>query len=217
MAACILQSIEEAAEGQDQNGDGIRGNAWFGSYKAAVFEDTLNDAPGGIWIVLQSTYQGILLVAIGYHYSNTCTTLCFVATKDAGSITKGKPYQMKYSNDWGNIHINDVDRPDIISKFFESSNMIDKHNNQTHQEELALKKHWLTQNPYFHLHTTLLGINVVDCYKLEEHNNIINHRLPDKDYKMTMTCFAGILAHPLIKIFDSLHYQLIGLSCLCGC
>jgi hypothetical protein len=81
--------------------------------------------------------------------------------------------------------------------------MIDKHN-QARQAELTLKKRWLTQNPYFCLHTTLLGINVVDCYKLAEHHKIINHHLPDKDYKMTMTCFAGILAHQLINNVDSL-------------
>jgi hypothetical protein len=152
--------------------------------------------------VLQSTYQGIPLVAIGYHYS-TCTTLCFMATKDAGSTTKGKPYQMKYTDDWGNVHIRDVNWPDIIPKLFESSNMIDKHN-QAHQAELALEKCGLTQNPCFHLHTTLLGINVVDCYKLAEHHKIINYCSLDKDYKNIMTCFARVLSHQLIKIVDSL-------------
>jgi hypothetical protein len=100
-------------------------------------EDSLKDAPGGVWIVLQSTHQGVPLVAIGYRYS-TRTTLHFVATKDAGSTCKGNPYHMKYTDDWGNVHINDVDRPNIISKFFETSNMIDKHN-QACQAELALE------------------------------------------------------------------------------
>jgi hypothetical protein len=68
-----------------------------GLFPKKIIEDTLKDAPGGVWIVLQSTYQGIPLVAIGYRYS-TCTTLCFVATKDSGSTTKGKPYQMKYTD-----------------------------------------------------------------------------------------------------------------------
>jgi hypothetical protein len=104
---------------------------------------------------------------------------------------------MKYTDDWGNVQIHDANQPDIISQFFESSNTIDKHN-QAHLAELALEKHWLTQNPYFDLHTTLLGINVVDCYKLSLHHKIINHHLPNKEY-MTMTCFAGILAHQLIK------------------
>jgi len=118
-----------------------------GLFPKKIIEDTLKDAPGGIWIVLQSTYQGIPLVAIGYHYS-TRTTLSFGATKDSGSTTKGEPYQMKYTDDWGNVHIRDVDRPDIISKFFESSNMIDKHN-QARQAELADTKSLLSSAYYF--------------------------------------------------------------------
>jgi hypothetical protein len=59
---------------------------------------------------------------------------------------------MKYTDDWGNVHICDVNRPDLISKLFEASNIIDKHN-QARQAELALEKCWLTQNPYFRLHT----------------------------------------------------------------
>ncbi len=119
-----------------------------------VLGDSLKDAPGGIWIVPQPTYQGRPLVTIGYRYS-TCTTLHFVATNVAGSTSKGDLHHMKYTNDWSNVHIPDVDRPDIIYKFFEISNMIDKHN-QAHQAELALEKHWLTQNPFFQLHTTLI-------------------------------------------------------------
>ncbi len=218
--------MEEAQDGDIRVGAGVRGDARFGSGKAATalaqsrykavlqvktghglfpkkfIQDSLKDAPGGVWIVLQSTYQGVPLVAIGYRYS-TRTTLHFVATKDAGSTSKDDPYHMKYTNDWGNGHIHDVDRPDLISKFFESSNIIDKHN-QAGQAELALKKHWLTKNPYFRLHTTLIGMNVVDCYKLADHHKLINHRIPDKDYKMMITCFAGILANQLMTNVDSL-------------
>jgi len=171
-AACTL---EEAQDGDNRVGAGVRGNAWFGSVKAATalgqkgykavlqvktghglfpkkfIEDTLKDAPGGIWIVLQSTFQGIPLIAIGYCYSPH-TTLHFVTTKDAGCTSKGEPYRMKYTDDWGNVHICDVNRPDLISKLFEASNIIDKHN-QARQAELALEKCWLTQNPYFRLHT----------------------------------------------------------------
>jgi hypothetical protein len=32
-----------------------------------------------------------------------------MATKDAGSTTEGKPYQMRYTYDWGNVHIHNVD------------------------------------------------------------------------------------------------------------
>jgi hypothetical protein len=225
-AACTL---EEAQDGDNRVGAGVWGNAWFGSVKAATalgqkgykavlqvktghglfpkkfIEDTLKDAPGGIWIVLQSTFQGISLIAIGYRYS-TRTTLHFVATKDAGCTSKGEPYRMKYTDDWGNVHIRDVDRPDLISKFFEARNIIDKHN-QAQRAELALEKHWLTQNPYFCLHTTIIGMNVVDCYKLADHHKIINHQIPDKEYKMTtnvdsLLSFNNPLSQELRSLID---------------
>jgi hypothetical protein len=225
-AACTLRLMEEAQRHDDRTGAGLRGDAWFGSVKAAValakkgykavlqiktghglfpkkfIENALEDAPGGIWIVLEAIHDGVPLIAIGYRYS-TRTTLLFVATKDAGTTRKGNPYQMKFTDDWGNVHIRDVDRPDIISKFFESSNSIDKHN-QCRQSELALEKRWQTQNPLFRLYTTIIGMNVVDCYLLADHHKLINHRIPDKEYKMTMITFAGILAHQLICNVNSL-------------
>jgi hypothetical protein len=99
-------------------------------------EEKLRDAPGGVWIVMESTHQGVPLVTLGYRYS-TRTTLFFVATKDSGTTAKGTPYEMKYTDDWGNVNIRYVDHPEIISKFFERSNMIDRHN-QVQQSELAL-------------------------------------------------------------------------------
>jgi hypothetical protein len=46
-----------------------------------------------------------------------------------------------------------------IQKFYQtcSRNTIEKHN-QLRQGDLALEKYWLTQDPYFHLHTTIIGM-----------------------------------------------------------
>ncbi len=87
---------------------------------------------------------------------------------------------MKFTNDWGNVNIRDVERPHIISRLFENSNTIDKHD-QFHQLELALEKRLQTQNPFFCLHTTIIVMNMVDCYLLANHHRIINHRIPDKE------------------------------------
>jgi len=225
-AACTLQLMEEVQRDDDRTGAGLRADAWFGSVKAAVaiakkgykavlqvktghglfpkkfIESALADSPGGVWIVLEAIHDGVPLIAIGYRYS-TRTTLHFVATKDAGSTAKGNPYQMKFTDDWGNVHVRDVERPDIISRFFENSNTIDKHN-QCHQSELALEKCWQTQNPFFRLFTTIIGINVVDCYLLADHHKLMNHWVPDKEYKMTIINFAGVSAHQLICNVDSL-------------
>ncbi len=150
-AACTLRLMEEVHKDNSQVVAGLRADAWFGSVKAAValakegykavlqvktghglfqkkfIEETLKDAPGGVWIVLEAIHDNVPLIAIGYHYS-TRTTLLFVATKNAGSTKKGNPYNMKYTDDWGNVHVHEVDRPGIISNFFEHSTMIDKHN-----------------------------------------------------------------------------------------
>ena len=96
-----------------------------------------------------------------------------------------------------------MEQPDIISWFFENSNTINKHN-QCCQSELALKKWWQTRNPFFCLFTTINGLNVVDCYLLADHHKIFNHQIPDKEYKMTIFNFAGVMAHQLICNVDLL-------------
>jgi hypothetical protein len=93
------------------------------------------------------------LLAIGYRYS-TKTAFLFVTTIDAGSTTSGKSYKMKYTDDHGNVWNRLVERPDIISKFFHDSNVIDKHN-QSRQFDLALEKTWLTRpifSSQYHYH-----------------------------------------------------------------
>ena len=66
------------------------------------------------------------LLAIRYRY-NSKKTLMFAATEYAGQTTKGTPYEMKFADEEGNVHVREVDRPDVISKFFKDSNNVDKH------------------------------------------------------------------------------------------
>jgi hypothetical protein len=58
---------------------------------------------------------------------------------------------------------------------FLPSNVIDKHN-QAHQFELHLEKCWVTLDPYFRLHTTILGMNVADCWKACNYHSLFNGR-----------------------------------------
>jgi hypothetical protein len=39
---------------------------------------------------------------------------------------------------------------------------------------LLLGKTWLTQDPYFQLATTLIGMSVVDTWKLADHHKLLN-------------------------------------------
>jgi len=106
-------------------------------------------------------------------------------THKAGRTTPGNPYDMRYTDGFGNLCTRDVERPDVISTFFENSNVIDSHN-QCRQSNLALEKKWLTKDAYFRLTTTHIGINVVDTYKLADFHGIINFTKKAVEKKMTI-------------------------------
>jgi hypothetical protein len=78
------------------------------AYFQKSIDDTLKDAPRGVWIDLESVHQQVPLLAIRYRYS-TRTTLFFVATQDSGRATNGNPCEMKYTDDWGNVHVLNVE------------------------------------------------------------------------------------------------------------
>ena len=133
-----------------------------GLYPKQYIEDTLKDAPSSTSIVLEGKHpEGSELVAIGYGY-NSKVTLCFVITKNAGSTRAGRPYEMKFSDSHGNVHVRLVDRPAVILDLFERSNCVDKHN-QARQHKLALEKKWDIRDPQFRLTTTMIGFTVTDC------------------------------------------------------
>jgi hypothetical protein len=192
-----LHLLEDAIPEGEHQPHGIRDDAWFGSVRTAsevgfhghegVFQvkqysalypkdfitKALEDAPGGVSIVLEGTApNGISLIALGYRYSHK-TTLCFVMTTKAGRTMPGNLYVMQYTDGFGNLCTRDVERPDVISTFFKDSSIIDTHN-QCQQCNLALENKWLTKDAYFRLTTIHIGINVVDSYKLSDFHQILN-------------------------------------------
>jgi len=222
-AGCTVRLLLNSIPPGDQDKYGIRGDAWFGSVNTAnevairghegVFqvkqyhnlfpkdfiEDALKDAPGGVHIVLKGTTRDeVTLVAVGYRYSRK-TILHFVMTENSGDTSPGDPYEMKYTDSYGNICTRFVDRPEAISKFFASSNVIDTHN-QLRQDLLQLEKKWLTKNPFFRLATTLTGINVTDTYLLASYHKVINpSNDPALKQKVSIRRFSGMLALQLIR------------------
>jgi hypothetical protein len=169
-AGCTLRLAEETIGEDDENQvHGVRGDAWFGSVKTAselairgsecvlqvkqyhslypkeFINEALKDAPGGVGIFLEGTAPNeVPLIAVGYRCSRKMI-LYFIQTKNAGSTAEGLPYQMKYTDDYGNVHERQMERPDVISKFYASSNVIDCHN-QLHQDLLALEEKWVTHD-----------------------------------------------------------------------
>ena len=129
--------------------------------------------------------NGKELLAIRYRY-NSKKTLIFVATELAGQTNKGTPYKMKFADEDRNVHVREVDRLDVISKFFKDSNNVDKHN-QSWQSDLVLEKKWVTDDCWFRLATTYLRIGVTDTWKLAGlHHLLARHK------ETTITTFSGI-------------------------
>ena len=166
------------------------GDSWFGSVKACAnvakaghhcclmiknghsrspkkfLDNKMKEMPGGTWIVLKgrAEKEGVDLVSLGYKY-NKKKVLTFVYSKGAGSSAAGKPYEARFPDKYGNVCIRHVARPQVVSTYFEFSNQTDLHN-QSRQFDLALEKRWVTQDGFFRLFITMLGMTVVDCWKV---------------------------------------------------
>ena len=223
-ASCTIRCAEGCHQGGEGLKDSVKGDAWFGSVKCAValaqrgraffgqvksnhglfpkdyIEEALKEAPGGTHIVLKCTHQEVDLIALGHRYSSK-RILHFIFTSDAGSTTWGEPYEMKFTDNFANIHVRDVDRPDVISRFFKDSNCVDKHN-QARQFELGLEKKWLTDNAHFRLTTTMHGIGVTDTWKLAAHHRLLSYR---QGKNITLLSFAGILSKQLFNFAEILE------------
>jgi hypothetical protein len=103
------------------------------------------------------------LLAIGYKY-NSRKVLCFVCTKDAGPTTSGVAYQAKWTDEYGNVRARPVERPEVISRYFYYSDVVDSHNH-ARQALLGLEKKWATQNCWFRLDCTFIGVTLTDAWK----------------------------------------------------
>jgi hypothetical protein len=121
--------------------------------------------------------------------------LVFLGTKNSGSTKLGDPYIARFPDANGNVAQRSVPRPDVISKYFNDSNVIDTHN-QARQGLLKLEKRWVTHNCWFRLDTTLIAMTITDCWRAYK------HAMPLKKHKeMTIMEFADRLAHD--SIFNS--------------
>ncbi len=184
---------EDIRKVEDKKTDIYQGDSWFASiptlkliqsrvgcrFKGLVktahagfpkdyLEDTMKNFPGGFHMVLKAPVdndepEGEQMYAIGYKYSSR-KVLCFIASENTGTTLPGKGYEARWTDRHQNTHCRKIDRPRVVSTYFERSNCIDIHN-QVRQAELALEKCWVTKCGYFRIITTLFGITVTDCWK----------------------------------------------------
>lgn len=97
------------------------------------------------------------------------------------------------------MHVRLVDCPDIISKYFGSSNCVGSHN-QARQYETRLKKKRETKDPWFRLSTMLIGINAVDTWKLTIFHKLFSifEQKHNAEQRISMVTFSRILSKQLI-------------------
>ena len=84
----------------------------------------------------------------------------------------------------------------ILSTYFKYSNQVDLHN-QARQYDLALEKKWVTQDAYFRLYTTLIGMTVTDSWKA--------FKFLDK--KCSISHFADVLALDMLEQGNAMKQQ----------
>ena len=123
-------------------------------------EDAMKDAPGGKWLTMKTTVEGIDILAIAYKY-NSKKTLFFCAPEGAGATIDGEPYVTRWPDQHGNLQSRNVLRLVLCSRYFGMSNKVDRHNH-LRQHELAIEETWETDDCWFRLWCTLMGMAVVD-------------------------------------------------------
>ena len=218
-AATTMRLIEPVRRNESVSSDEVfLGDSWFASIDAAVnikkkfqsnfigviktshagyckkyLEEKMKEWPAGSHLVLESTVNDVELLAIGYKY-NKRKVACFIATKGAGHTEAGKPYEAKWKDENGNTRSRDVFRPEVIAKYFVRSNGIDVHN-QTRQGDLRLEKHWVTNDGFFRIATTLFGLTVTDAWKGYTFHLSANHR----HKKQGILEFASVLCRDLLE------------------
>jgi hypothetical protein len=175
------------------------GHAYFGALKTSTkyspFQelcDKMSEWPSGSYLVMECcTPKDHNLICIGYKYSAS-KVLVFLGTKNAGSSKPGDPYVARFPDANGNVAQRNVQRPDVISKYFNDSNVIDSHN-QARQSALKLEKRWVVHNGWMRIATTLIGMTITDCWRA------FKHAMPLKKHKeLPIKEFADSMAYDCI-------------------
>lgn len=148
----------------------------------------MKEWPSGSHLLMRTTTTNdIVLYVLGYKY-NKDNVLIFIFTENAGLTIDGRAYLAKFRDASNTQQTRKISRPQVVSRYFDDSNIIDVHN-QSRQGDLKLEEYWQTQDPWFRLFTTVLGMTVTDAWKLFLWS--LKTKVPIKD-------FASWLAHDCI-------------------
>ena len=95
-------------------------------------------------------------------------------------------YRSHFEDDWGTVDYKDLPRPELADFLYKFLPRIDEHNKRR-QAHLRLEKKWPTENCWFRLQVTLVGMSVIDLLLL------LVHLRPDEYSHVTTVKFADTL------------------------
>lgn len=194
-------------------GGWVGGDAWFGSIASCVavskelgVESTFvmkqNDSlypkrpmmavmkarhgnrPCGHWVVMSAEISGVRLLAIAFAWSQS--SIAFFISTIGITAPAAQSYQSNFEDDFGRKCSKMIRRPEIVDFIYRFLPVIDNHN-KSRQHSLALERKWPTKNCWFRLYTTLIGMSVVDLYRLYRYNDV------QKWDKITVVQFSDMI------------------------
>jgi hypothetical protein len=165
-------------------------------YPKEYIKAALHGKAAGTQIVLTATVDGVDLVAVGWK-QNRESDQFFITTKGVCSTRPDptRPHVQTWKDANGNPCDREIPQSRVASLYFEGNNVIDVHN-QNRQGTLALEKKWNTQDCWFRLFTTLVGMCTIDALKMLDY--LKPPRKGDEDRRKVLI-FAALLAKQLLK------------------
>ena len=126
----------------------------------------------------------------------------FVFTRGVGTTsTQDNFYYQRRNDPYGNLYDKIVEHPEIADTYFTYSGAIDSHN-KLRQGHLKLEKKWKTQDPWFRLSTTIIGMYVIDSYQLYRYNLKKTYQV------MSVLEYTEVLAAQLLhNCYDDLEIE----------
>jgi hypothetical protein len=189
----VLSMTEDDLDATNRNPskDTVCGDSWFSSvdlvekmsenyigvvktnhsrYPKVFLQSKMQNWPAGSHLLLRTVLNKSrrnekVIFALGYKYSKA-KVLFFIFNEGAGhtECLERNAYEAKWKDKNLNTLTRMIPRPQVCHQYFQHCNMIDVHN-QSRQDDLALERHWVTQNGHFRIVTTIFGMTVVDAWK----------------------------------------------------
>jgi hypothetical protein len=135
----------------------------------AVLSARYPDRPAGHWVVMTTEICGVYLIALAYAWSHSSVSFFISTVGDTSPATVS--YKTNFTNDFGEITSKSIPRPDLCDFIFGFLPVIDNHN-KSRQHYLKLEKKWPTKDCWFRLICTLVGMSVVDLYRIYRFHDI---------------------------------------------